>query len=84
MEPSDLISVYSLRDVTKAEMIKNMLHVEGIRCFLNGVSTAANLGLPIFSVDILVPAIDADRAGKLIEAHERAHARRIQTADRAM
>jgi hypothetical protein len=35
-------------------------------------------------VDILVPAIDADRAGKLIEAHERAHARRIQTADRAM
>jgi hypothetical protein len=82
MESTDLISVYSLQDATEAQMIKNFLHAEGIRCFLSGEATAANLGLPVFTVDILVPAIDADRAGKLIECHERLHASRIRNASR--
>ena len=70
MAPNDLVVVCSLTDAIKAEMIKNMLRAEGIRCFLGGEATAANLGLSAFETDVLVPAIDGDRANKLIEAHE--------------
>jgi hypothetical protein len=68
---SDLVNVYSLTDATKAEIIKGFLHGEGIRCFLGGEQAAANLGIPAFEVDVMVPAGDADRARKLIERHEK-------------
>jgi hypothetical protein len=76
MESSDLICVYSLTDVSKAEMIKNLLRTEGVRCFLAGEATAANLGLAVFRIDVMVPALDGDRASKLIESHERRAAER--------
>jgi hypothetical protein len=70
MESNDLVVVYSYADAMEAEMIKNVLQAEGIRSFISGEEAAANLGLAPFASDVLVPAMDADRARKLIEAHE--------------
>jgi hypothetical protein len=71
METNDLIRVYTLTNATHAEIIKNFLQEEGIRCFLDGEESAANLGLSAFEINVMVPAGDADRARKLIESHER-------------
>jgi hypothetical protein len=70
MEYSDLVSVYTLTDPKRAEIIKNFLEGEGIRCFLGGEEAAADLGLAAFEISVNVRAGDADRARKLIEKHE--------------
>jgi hypothetical protein len=73
MESSDLVVVATVPDMTTGELIKNMLRAEGIRCFLGGEESTGNLGIPAFSTDVLVPALDSDRARKLIAEHERHH-----------
>lgn len=70
MHARDLVAVYSLADANKAEVIKNALEAEGIRCFLDGAKTAGQMGIAAFEVRLLVPAEHADRARKLIESHE--------------
>ena len=69
MEINDPVCVYTLNDGIKAEVIKNYLHAQGIRCFLDG-ENAGDLGLNAFAIRVMVPAIDADRARKLLERHE--------------
>jgi hypothetical protein len=71
MESSDLVTVYTLTDAVRAEMIENSLRDEGIRCFLEGEEAVANLGIAPFEIRVMVPAADADQARKLIELHER-------------
>jgi len=72
MELHDPVSVYTLNDSAKAEIIKNFLQAEGIRCFLDG-ERSADLMVPAFAVRVMVQAADADRASKLIESHEARH-----------
>ena len=67
MEHDDLITVYTVQDAMKAEIIKNYLISEGIACRVDDENQAGFTG--IFEVGILVRAEDADRAGKLIRAH---------------
>jgi hypothetical protein len=71
--PVDLnnpVSVYTLSNPLEAEMVKNYLLGEGIRCYLDGGLQAAESGLTGFPINVLVPASDADRARKLIHEHE--------------
>ena len=67
MDPEDLVSVYTLNDPGKAEIIKNALVSEGIQCELGGEHQAALTGL--FEIDVLVREVDVDRALKFIESH---------------
>jgi hypothetical protein len=70
MEYNELVTVYTLSDPIKAEIIKNALHIEGIRCFLEGIDQAAAAGLMAIPIRVQVPAQDADRAAKFIKKHE--------------
>ena len=67
MDADDLISVCTFSDPGKAEIIKNALLEEGIRCGLGGEHQAGFAG--IFAIDVLVRAADAERARALIQAH---------------
>lgn len=68
MDTNDLISVYQVSDPGRAEIIKSALRDEGIRCELGGELQAGFTGM--FEIDVLVRAIDADRARKIIELHD--------------
>ncbi len=73
MEPKEtdggeLVTAYTLKDPYKAEIIRNALRGEGIRCELDGERQA---GLSeILDIGVLVRAEDADFARAIIEEHE--------------
>jgi hypothetical protein len=73
MEPretdgDELVTVYTLKDPYKAEIIKNALRGEGILCELDGEGQA---GLSdVLDIGVLVRVRDADLARGLIEQHE--------------
>jgi len=71
MNVVDLVTVYSAPDPIKAEIIKNGLNAEGIRCFIEGENQAGEAGLMAFEVKVQVPAEQADRAIRFIQEHER-------------
>jgi hypothetical protein len=73
MDINDLVTVFTVASPTKAEIIKNYLDSEGIHCFLENNNQAVGPGLLTLDIQIQVPAADADRAGKLIAAHEARH-----------
>ena len=56
----------------QAEIIKNALNANGIRCFLDGVNQAAEPGLIGLEIRVQVALADADRARKFIESHDEA------------
>jgi hypothetical protein len=69
MDCNDLVNVYTVVEPVEAEIIKNFLRAEGIRCFVDGEHQAGIQGIAAFEIGILVPAADADRARKLIQKH---------------
>ena len=73
MDIKDLVTVYTLANPTKAEIIKIYLQSEGMHCFLEGINQAAEPGLIGLEIKVQVPAPDSDRARKLIESHEARH-----------
>ena len=66
-DPDDIVTVYTVRDEMKGEIIKNALEAEGIKCSLGGEHQAAITGA--FDVDVLVRAADEARAKKIIFSH---------------
>ena len=64
----ELVTAYTLKDPYKAEVIKNALGAEGIRCELDGEGQAGFSG--ILDIGVLVRAQDADLARELIEQLE--------------
>jgi hypothetical protein len=70
LEILQLVTVYTVADPVKAEIIQNTLHNEGIRCFLDGENQAGHSGLMALEIKVQVPIADADRAQKIIESHE--------------
>jgi hypothetical protein len=73
MDFNDLVTVYTVGNPTKAEIVKNYLQSEGIHCFLDGINQAAEPGLLALEIKVQVPAADADRARKLLESHDARH-----------
>lgn len=62
----ELSTVYSVINPIEAEIIRNALKSEGIRCVLEGAQQAAAVGVQAFPIKIQVRANDADRASRLI------------------
>ncbi len=75
MDTNDLVTVYTVSNPVKAEIIKNALAEEGIRCFIEGENQAGEAGLIGIQIRLLVPAADVDRAARFIENHERGERR---------
>ena len=71
MDIRELVTVYTVTNPIEGEMIKNALNAEGIRCFLDGICQAGIVGIGAFEIKVQVPAEAADRACKIIDAHER-------------
>jgi len=70
-DPNELVTIYTVMEPTRAELIKAELTDNGIRCEIGGESQAGLAGA--LEIDILVRAIDADRAHKIITEHETGH-----------
>ena len=73
MNLDEWVSVYTIVNPVTAEIIKNSLVAEGIRCNLEGINQAAEPGLIALSIKVQVPAKDADLARKFIVQHEQHH-----------
>jgi hypothetical protein len=73
MDSKELVTVCSVPNNIEAEIIKNALHAEGIRCFVEGGNQAGEAGVAGIAVRIEVPADDADRARKFISRHQKHH-----------
>jgi len=59
-----IVSVYTVSDPYEAELIKNMLEDNGIRCSLDGETQGGFVG--VINIGILVGEPDAERAVELI------------------
>jgi len=70
VDSHELVAVYTVSNQVEAEIIKNALNSEGIKCFIEGGMQAGESGLTGLPVRIEVPAPDADRARKFLQAHE--------------
>ena len=70
MEKNDLVTGYSATDPTTAEIIKNFLDAEGIRCFLENENQGGFEGITGMAVHVQVPEGSADYARKLLKQHE--------------
>ncbi|MFG0336177.1 MAG: DUF2007 domain-containing protein [Maioricimonas sp. JB049] len=68
MDADELVTIYSVNEPTKAELIKVALQGEGIACEISGENQAGMSG--VLRVDVLVMAKDAERARKFIDEHE--------------
>jgi Putative prokaryotic signal transducing protein len=64
------VTVYRLSDPIKAEVIRNALEAQGIRCFLDGINQAAHPGLGIFQIKVQVPEQDRARAQQFLETQD--------------
>jgi hypothetical protein len=70
MEPNDLVTIYSATDYATAEIIKNFLHAEGLRCYLENENQGGFEGITGMAIHVQVPAGMADEARKLLKQHE--------------
>lgn len=68
MNANTFITVYTVTDANKAELIKVELQNEGMPCRLDGENQAGFS--QVFQIGIMVLAKDADRAWKFIVQHE--------------
>jgi hypothetical protein len=67
MEHDELVPVYVVSNPAQAELIKNQLNDEGIRCFISGENQAGLVGLMGLEIRIFVAAEDADRAARVLQ-----------------
>jgi hypothetical protein len=70
MDIHDPVCVFTTTDPFKADLIKNMLQDEGIRCALEGHDQSFGPGFIAIPIKVLVEPGQAEQAGKLIQEHE--------------
>jgi hypothetical protein len=68
----EIETIYTLSDPIKAEIIKNALEEEGIRCFLDGMNEMIAPGVGAFRIHVQVPVDDVERATAFVKEHEAA------------
>jgi hypothetical protein len=73
MDYNELVTVYTVSNPVEAEIIKNALQGEGIRCFIEGANQAAESGLMGIEIKLQVPAHDVDKAVRFLKKHEHKH-----------
>ena len=67
MEQSELVTVFTSNHAGQAEVFKNALEAEGIRCALDGENQASLAGL--LEIRGLVRAEDKERAEEILAEH---------------
>ena len=67
-DPNELVTIYTATEPTLAELIRAELKGEGIACEVGGENQGGLAG--VLKIDVLVRAVDADRARKFIAEHE--------------
>ena len=74
MDANEPVVVYTTNNLAEAEILKNVLEGEGIRCELDGENQGGFAG--VIGVRILVRPWDEERARQALasHAHHRAHA----------
>lgn len=70
-DPNETIAVYTTNDLLDAEIVRNALRTEGMRCELDSQSQGGFVEL--VEIKVLVSAADADRARRLIAHHRYVH-----------
>ena len=70
MEFHEPVVVFTTSDPIKADLIKNMLNAEGLKCALEGHDQSFGPGFMPIEIKVLVEAGHIDQARKLIEEHE--------------
>jgi hypothetical protein len=73
VDANEPVVVHTTNNLAEAEILRNALEAEGIKCELDGENQGSFAG--ILSVRILVRARDEERARQLIAAHARHHGR---------
>lgn len=68
MNKDNLVTVYTLTDPMLAEIIRNAIHAEGLKCEIGGEHQAGITG--VLKIEILVRAEDEDAARRIIQKHE--------------
>lgn len=68
IDPNEPVAVYTTNDLLEAEIVRNALKAEGMRCEMDGESQGGFVEL--VEIKLLVRAADADRARGLIEHHK--------------
>jgi hypothetical protein len=83
MNPSDLVTVYSVSNSIQANILRNALADEGIDCVLQGENQAAEAGLMGLPIQLQVRAEHAEAARAFFVEHDRLRAERKETDDDA-
>jgi hypothetical protein len=71
-DPHELVRVYTVQEPTLAELLRQELAAEGIRCEISGENQAGLTGL--LKIELHVQAADADRARALLAEFEQRQA----------
>jgi len=69
-DSEELATVCSVANPMEAEIIRNALRSEGVRCFIDGAQQAAVVGTLGIPLRIQVCVADFDRARKFMRSHE--------------
>ncbi len=77
MDAQEPVTVYTTNDPTIADMVRNALREEGIAAEVSGESQGGFAGV-LPEIEVMVRAIDADRALHIVEQMEE---RRRREAD---
>lgn len=75
MDANEPVVIHTTTDLADAEILKNVLEGEGIKCDLDGENQGSFAG--ILGVRILVRAWDEERARQLIASHSHHHIRHV-------
>jgi hypothetical protein len=70
MDINEPYVVFTTSDPIKADLIKNLLNAEGIKCVLEGHDQSFGPGFLPIDIKVLVEAGHADQARHLILKHE--------------
>jgi hypothetical protein len=71
MEFRDPFVVYTTNDPTTANLIRNLLQENGIKCLLDGADQPLGGGFIANTISVVVEAGHADEARKLIAPHDK-------------
>ena len=90
MNRSDLVSVLTVQNPMKAEIIRGALEAAGIPCEIGGENQAGFVGVAGIGIDVMTQAADLQRARKhlrqlkhdsKVRKQQRAEAKKIRAAD---
>jgi hypothetical protein len=71
MDANGPVEIHTTNSFAEAEILRNALRAEGIKCELEGENQGSLAG--VLAIRILVRALDADRARHMLASHRPGH-----------